>query len=251
MVWSKAITRYLHHFSDKFRFVTDLRVCLLEELSDDLPGTIDFDVGCLVTESRSSKLLVVTSNDLNCMNILRLKKIFSCGVMLSAMVEIEVQPWIPKARSRGENQVSKDDVDAIIRRNTVSTLCLNLGCAQGWFTAVLMMDNPPAVPMFSSTQSGKRGSLVVTTAESVAIFSKAFVSYSPAQSSTSSPTLELSHGKKYWSQNEKSSTITIYSTIVWGQHFVWDWFFLEQKNKSLRKWNQWTLIILLLATEQN
>ena len=58
----RAVTRYLHHFNGKFRSVTDLRVRLLEELSDDLSGTINFDVGYY--ESRSSKLLVVTSDDL-------------------------------------------------------------------------------------------------------------------------------------------------------------------------------------------
>ena len=58
----KAVTRYLHHFNDRFHSVTDLRVRLLEELGDDLSGTINFDVGYY--ETRSSKCLVVTSEDL-------------------------------------------------------------------------------------------------------------------------------------------------------------------------------------------
>ena len=41
--------------------MTDLRVRLLEELSDDLSGTINFDVSYY--EACSSKLLVVTSDD--------------------------------------------------------------------------------------------------------------------------------------------------------------------------------------------
>ena len=42
--------------------MTDLQVYLLEELNGDLSSTINFDVGYY--ESRSSNLLVVTSDDL-------------------------------------------------------------------------------------------------------------------------------------------------------------------------------------------
>ena len=110
----KAVTRYLHHFSDKFRSVTDLRVRLLEELSDDLPGMIDFDVGYY--ESRSSKLLVVTSDDL--------KQMYE-----HFKVQEDIQLWCDavnydgdrssasdtkgKKRRREPDKSSEDDVDAI------------------------------------------------------------------------------------------------------------------------------------------
>ena len=58
----KAVVRYLHQFNDRFRSVTDMRVRLLEELGDDLSDTIKFDVGYY--ETRSSKCLVVTGEDL-------------------------------------------------------------------------------------------------------------------------------------------------------------------------------------------
>ena len=53
----KPITRQLHQFSGHFRSLMDMRVRLLEELGDDLPNTVDFDIGFY--EKRSSKYWLV------------------------------------------------------------------------------------------------------------------------------------------------------------------------------------------------
>ena len=59
----KPITRQLHHFDGKFRSVTDVKVHLMEELGDEVPSTIHFDVGYY--EKRSNKCWLVTSEDLD------------------------------------------------------------------------------------------------------------------------------------------------------------------------------------------
>lgn len=58
----KAITRQLHCFDEKFRSVTDIKVHLMEELKDEVPSCIHFDVGYY--EKRSSKCWLVTAEDL-------------------------------------------------------------------------------------------------------------------------------------------------------------------------------------------
>lgn len=61
----KLITRQLHHYSGSFRTLTDMRVRILEELKDQLPNTIDFDIGYY--EKRSCKCWLVTQEDLTLM----------------------------------------------------------------------------------------------------------------------------------------------------------------------------------------
>ncbi len=56
---------YLQNSSSRFRSITDMKVHLLEEFGDDLPGTIEFDVGYY--EKRSTKCLISTNEDLNLM----------------------------------------------------------------------------------------------------------------------------------------------------------------------------------------
>ena len=63
----KLITRQLHHYSGRFVSVTDMRVRILEELGDDLPKTIDFDIGCY--EKRSARCWLVTTEDVNKPNV--------------------------------------------------------------------------------------------------------------------------------------------------------------------------------------
>ena len=58
----KAITRQLHHFDGKFRSVTDIKAHLMDELKDEVPSSIRFDVGYY--EKRSSKCWLVTPEDL-------------------------------------------------------------------------------------------------------------------------------------------------------------------------------------------
>ena len=61
----KAITRQLHHFDGKFRSVTDIKAHLMEELGEEVPSSIHFDVGYY--ETRSTKSWLVTSEDLELM----------------------------------------------------------------------------------------------------------------------------------------------------------------------------------------
>ena len=61
----KAITRQLHHFDGKFRSVTDIKAHLMEELGEDVPNSIHFDVGYY--EKPSIKSWLVTSEDLELM----------------------------------------------------------------------------------------------------------------------------------------------------------------------------------------
>ena len=61
----KAITRQLHHFDGKFHSVTDIKAHLMEELGEEVPSSIHFDVGYY--EKRSTKSWLVTSEDLELM----------------------------------------------------------------------------------------------------------------------------------------------------------------------------------------
>ena len=108
----KAIIRYLHHSSYRFYSMTDLRVCLLEELGDDLPDTIKFDVGYY--EDRSSKCLLVTGEDLNQMYEKFKKKeevLLWCDVDCS-----DGASSLDKSRKRKrETEKSEEDVDTIYK----------------------------------------------------------------------------------------------------------------------------------------
>jgi hypothetical protein len=248
----KAVTRYLHHFNDKFRSVTDLRVRLLEELSDDLSGTINFDIGYY--EARSSKLLVVTSDDLKQMyehfkaqeDIQLWCDAVNCDGDKSSASDTQKG----KKRRREPEKSSEDDVDTIYQelkekhkdKYTIPQLRLwarmiHCGTHDGY-------DNPPAVPMFSGTQPKRprKESLADTIAESVAAFSKAFGSNSPAQSSTSSPTptLGLSPGKSIDLRMKNLQQLR-YIQQLFEDNILSEPEFLEQKKnilESLRKLNQ-------------
>ena len=60
---NKPITRQLHHFDGKFCSVSDVKVHIMEELGDEVPSTILFDVGYY--EKHSNKYWLVTAEDLH------------------------------------------------------------------------------------------------------------------------------------------------------------------------------------------
>ena len=59
------MTRQLHHFNDQFRSITEMKVHLMEELGEDMPKSIQFDIGYY--EKRSSRCWLVSAEDLEVM----------------------------------------------------------------------------------------------------------------------------------------------------------------------------------------
>ena len=61
---SDVVVRQIHNFTSKFESVTAMRVKLIEELTDHVPNTIEFDVGYY---DGTTRLWTVTQDDIDAM----------------------------------------------------------------------------------------------------------------------------------------------------------------------------------------
>ena len=244
----KAVTRYLHHFSAKFHSVTDIRVRLLEEFGDDLPGTINFDVGYY--EKRSSKCLLVTSEDL--------KQMYE-GFKVDEDIllwcdgkskEVTGSDKVRKRRREPEKSSEQEDVDAIYQElKEKHSTSFTVPQYRLWARMIHCgthdsRDSPPAVPMFTGSQPKRprKESLADTIAESVAAISKAFSSpqSSSNQGPASAPVLGLSPGKSVDLRMKNLQQLRYIQQLL-EDNILSENEFLEQKKcilESLRKLNQ-------------
>ena len=135
----KPITRQLHHFDGKFRSVTDVKVHLMEELGDEVPSTIHFDVGYY--EKRSNKCWLVTSEDLDGMYS---SMIYHCGVMLRLKGQVtrslkgkEEERLVPHHQS-WRKTMSTNTSEFLPRNMEIHTVYLSEGCGPELFIVAHM-----------------------------------------------------------------------------------------------------------------
>jgi len=148
----KPITRQLHHFDGKFQSVTDVKVHLMEELGDEVPSSIHFDVGYY--EKCSNKCWLVTAEDLDGMYT----NIKSGDISLWCDAETQGDKKVEgKGRKRNGGTSSKleeDDVDEhfmILTEKHGDTY--SVPQRRLWARTIHCgthdsHDTPPALPMF-------------------------------------------------------------------------------------------------------
>ena len=200
----KAITRQLHHLDGRFHSVTDIKAHLMEELGDDVPSSIHFDIGYY--EKRSSKCWLVTGEDLK--------------LMYTTLKSEEISLWCDaethddkksdgksKKRNGGTSSKLEEDVDEHFKiltekyGDTYSVPKRRLWAHTIHCSTHDSYDTPPALPMFgpppkrpkkeSLAESITNAAVAITKAVSPSTFG-AQESPSPA---TNQPSLVVSPGK--------------------------------------------------------
>lgn len=233
----------MHHFNDKFRSVTDIRVNLLEEFGDDLPGTINFDVGFY--EKRSSKCLLVSCND-----VMKMYEAFKKDEDILLWCDAG-KDESDKSRKRKRDS-NEDEVDLIfqelkdIHANDFSIPQYRLWARMIYCGTHDSQEDPPAVPMFIGSQPkrSKKSTLVDTIAEGVAAISKAVTGNSSKLNTTS----EISSSSAHWISPGKSCDLRMknlqqlrYIQQLFEDNILSEAEFLDQKKSildSLKKMNQ-------------
>ena len=191
----KAITRQLHLKTDKFDSVTAMKVHLMDELGDEVPSSIHFEVGYY--EKRSNKCWLVKNEDLQAMY----SSLKSGNEVLLWCDCSGIEPSCDDKKSAKKRSSSasssSEDVDELF--DTLTQMHedkYTIPQRRLWARTIHCgthdsFDTPPALPMFGPPpKQARRASLSDAVAAAIA---KAAVS--PSTIATTSESLPKSPGK--------------------------------------------------------
>lgn len=157
----KSITRYLHQFSARFSSITEMKVHILEEMGDDLPGNINFELGYY--EKRSTKCLVTSSEDLD-----RMYDIFKFSPEIPLWCDADQGGGSDKSRKRKRDaELDEDNVEKIYQELKKKHSNLYTVPQYRLWARMLHCDThdnydvPPSIPMFSESQPKKKKELPI------------------------------------------------------------------------------------------
>ena len=214
--------------------MTDIKVHLVEELADDMPSSIHFDVGYY--EKRSSKCWLVNADDLK--------------AMYASMKSDEISLWCDsescgdkrkRKDSGSSSKLEEEDVDEhykIITEKHGDTYTLpqrrlwarTLHC--GTYDSY---DTPPPLPMFGPPpKRSKKDSLSDIIANAALAITKAInPSVSVVQQSSEQPKIGISPGKSVVDLRMKNLQQLRYIQQLFEDKILSETEFLEQKRSIL------------------
>ena len=166
---SEAVMRHLPHLKTRFESVMVLRVKLAEQLGEQVPKTLTFDVGYYEGQQHS-KIWLCSDMDLVAMY----QKIPSGEITLWCDAKSEEEPVVSKRKREdlstgsSKRQKKEEEVDFVfqeLREKHGTTY--DIPRLRLWARMVTMnlhddLDNPPAIPAFTSTPRKSRSPLLST-----------------------------------------------------------------------------------------
>lgn len=205
---SEFIIRHLHNISIKFVSVTELRVKLIDEFKEQVPDSLDFNVG-YYEGSPQVRMWLVNSDDVEMMY----KKVpngKTITLWCDGRVEKSVEERPGKRKRDSENakrQDQEEDVEATFKQLQIKhNKKYDNPRLRLWSRMIASglhddLDNPPDVPAFSSNEPKRRRreSLSETLTDAAVAFAKTISGgkENEAQQATKCPSdVGLSPGKR-------------------------------------------------------